>query len=179
MLQVIATSPFPLERFIYQYPRVAVAILSSDLELTVDLVRRSDPMVLAPARFVYSLISADPAFAARVMERLDRDADERLALECLVHFAYDKARVEANPHLSIDLEKDGLFLQTLLEDKGPGWLGERLRESVELYGGRVRAGVVPPDFLEAYRATLEAAVATLGNVDVSRTLEGIVKSAFE
>ena len=179
MIEVIATSPFPVERFIYQHPGAAVTILSSDLELTTDLVKGSDPVVLPPARFVYSFIAADPAFAALVVERLDRDAEDRLVLESLAHLAYDKARVEANPESHVDLRKDGLFLQFLLADKGSGWLEERLAGAVELYQTRLEAKEVPADFLEAYQTTLEAAVATLGAADVSGTLQKIVKRVFE
>ena len=178
MLQVITSSPFPIERFIYQHPLTVVAILSSDLEVTMKLVKESDPVTLPPARFVYGLIFADPAFAARVVERLDSDGEDQLVLESLAHLAYDKARVEANPDLPISLSKDGLFLQTLLEDKGPSWLEGKLRVAAELYRGRVQASEVSSDFLEAYRSTLEAAAQTMPK-DVQTTLLSVIGAAFE
>ena len=177
MLQVLANSPFPVGPFIYLQPAAAVAILSSDLDVTTELVRGSDPVQAPPARVVYSLIFADPAFAARVVERLDSRGDHALVLESLAHFAYDKARAEANPDLPISLRKDGLFLQALLEDEGSVWLEQQLRAAVALYTARVQADEVPADFLEAYEATLEAAAETLSE-GVRPALLAAIRNAF-
>ena len=152
MLEVLAGTALPVERFIHQHQSAAVAILSSDLDATVAMVKESDPVLLTPARFIHAVVFASPAFAAQVVARLDSDGEEAIVLEFLAVVAYDQARVEADPTLPITLRKDGAFLGALLERKDYAWLAERLEQAVMLYRDRrVRAQEVPPDFLEAYR----------------------------
>ncbi len=177
MLDVLAGEALPVERFIHQHPSAAVAILSADLDATVALVKGSDPVLLTPARFIHALVFASPALAAQVVARLDSDGEEAIVLESLAVGAYDEARVEADPTLPITLRKDGAFLGALLERKGQPWLAERLGEAVMLYRDRVRAQEVPPDFLEAYRRTLEGAAGTMDGATQSGLLESI-ETAF-
>jgi hypothetical protein len=178
MLGVIAASPLPMERFMYQHPLEAVAILSTDMEITLGLVEKSDPVVLPPARFIYALIFASPLLAAEVVEHLDIPGGKETVLESLASIAYDKARSEANPDLPIDLHNDGIFLQKLSEAKGRSWLAEQLRATVVMYRGRVQAHEAPTDFLEAYRATLDAAAGTVGEA-VQPGLLTAIETAFE
>ena len=99
-------------------------------------------------------------------------------IEALAHFAYDADRVEAVPELPISLERDGLFLKRLLEDKGVEWLEDRIGEAVALYEQRVNEGVVSNDFLAAYERTLRAAASRLEDMEARRTLEGVTDRTF-
>jgi len=160
-LRVIRETPYPLDSFIQEQPEAAVAILSSNIYIATQAVRDSDPVISPPARIIYRLISADPVFAARMTAALDESGQEMAAVESLAYFAYDKARREWWPDLGISLEQDGSYLQALWQLKGGDWLGERLDAVLEIYRQRAAAGEVSPDFIPQYRATWDAAVATL------------------
>ena len=150
ILRVMSESRLPLERFIRDHPAAAASILAADLDLAAGLVEGSDPVVFPPARFVYRLIAADPAFAARLVAHLDARGERGLVVESLAHFAYDADRLAAAPGLPVSLEADGRFLDRLLSERGRGWLLDRLSEAVRAYALRVGRGEVPGDFLRAY-----------------------------
>ena len=177
-LNVVARSPFPLERFISLHPAAAVDLLSTDMETTSEIVKSSDPVTFHPARFVYRLIYADPEFAARLVEHLDMVHEDGLVLEALAHFAYDADRVEAVPELPVSLEWDGRFLKRLLEDKGVEGLEDRVRKAMGLYGQRADANAVSDSFLVAYERTLRAAASGLGDREAGRTLEEMIDRTF-
>lgn len=177
MLRVLESQSFRMESFIYQHPLAAVAILSTDVGVTAELVKGSDPVVLPPGRFIYSLIFASPRFAAQIVEQLDSQRESVVVLESLVSIAYDKTRVEANSGLPISLLKDGAFLNALLLDKGSGWLTEKLGGAVALYRSRAQANEVSLDFLDAYRETLEAAADTLSG-DARLQLRAVIGTVF-
>ncbi len=177
-LNVVARSPFPMERFISLHPTAAVDLLSTDVEITSEIVKSSDPVTFHPARFVYRLIYADPEFAARLVEHLDVAHEDGLVIEALAHFAYDADRVEAAPELPISLEWDGQFLKKLLEDEGTEWLENRLGRAVGLYGQRANANAVPDNFLVAYEKTLRAAASGLEDREAGRTLEEMIDRTF-
>ena len=171
-LSVVNSSPFPMERFILNYPAMAAQMLTSDLDVTVTMIKASDPLHFPPARFIYRLIYADPHLAALVVERLD----EGLSVEALAHFAYDADRLAAAPSLPISLERNGLFLSQLLADKGKEWLQERIDKAVRQYVTLMEEGEISMDFLEAYKRTLDGSVATLGDERERIELEKILGS---
>ena len=177
-LNVVARSPFPMERFISLHPVAAVDLLSTDMEITSEIVKGSDPVTFHPARFAYRLIYADPEFAARLVEHLDMVHKGGLVFEVLAHFAYDADRVGAVPELPISLERDGRFLNRLLEAKGVEWLEDSIRKAVVLYGQRANANTASDDFLVAYERTLRAASYRLGNREAGRTLEEMIDRTF-
>ena len=177
-LRAIANSPIPMQRFISLHPVAVVDLLTSDLDVTSEMVKGSDPVILPPARFVYGLIYADPEFAAQVVKRLDEHDEHALVVEALAHFAYDADRLRAVPGLPISLERDGRFLKRLLEDKGTQWLEAQIGEAVRLYRERVERDEAPGDFLVAYERTLRAAASTLEDSDAGRTLEGLIGRVF-
>ena len=135
-------------------------------------------MVFPPQRFVYRLIHEDPAFAALVVGRLHDRGERDSVLESLAHFAYDADRLEAVPGLPISLAANGRFLARLLEDRGPQWLEARLDEVVRTYTLRVEEGDVPPDFLAAYRRTLNLSVSEVSEGSDKRALTRVVESAL-
>ena len=177
-LDVVAHSPFPMERFIGLHPAAAVNLMSTDVETTLEIVKTSDPVTFHPTRFVYRLIHADPEFAALLVEHLDAANEDGLVIEALAHFAYDADRVEAIPELPISLERDGRFLKRLLEDKGVEWLEDRIGKAVALYEQRANANVVSDDFLEAYERILRTAASRLEDMEAGRTLEGVIDRVF-
>ncbi|MCE2463768.1 MAG: hypothetical protein J4F46_07660, partial [Dehalococcoidia bacterium] len=177
-LDVVARSPFPMERFIGLHPAASVDLLSTNIETTSEIVKRSDSVTFHPARFVYRLVHADPEFAALLVEHLDASNEDGLVIEALAHFAYDADRVEAVPELPISLERDGRFLKKLLEDKGVEWLEGRIGKAVALYEQRVNGNAVSDDFLVAYERTLRAAASRLEDMEAGRTLEGVIDRVF-
>lgn len=172
-LNAIADSPFPVEGFLSLHGTTAADLLSVDLDITAAMVKSSDPVVLPPAKFVYRLMYADPELAARVLEHLDLQGEDRLVLESLAHFAYDADRSRAIPGLPISLERDGRFLERLLESKGAEWLEARMEEVAAVFRERVRQGEAPEDFLAAYERTLNEAASTIADGEARRTLEEI------
>ncbi|MDP6548653.1 MAG: hypothetical protein QF659_01080 [Dehalococcoidia bacterium] len=177
MVQVLEETPFPLEGFIRRQPQAAVDLLGSDLDAALRLVRGGDHVLSPPARIIYRLVHADPVLAARLVQTLDAMGESELAVESLAYFAYDRSRAELMPGLSISLEQDGEFLRAIVERLGAGWLAQRLDETFTLFGGRAASGQAPDDFLSQYRATLEAAAATIpGDAvgsEVRRTIEQV------
>lgn len=174
MLDIVSISTFPMERFMSLHPEEAVDIFATDLDVTSELVKVSDPTISPPARFVYRLIYADPEFAARVVEQLHHQGEDALVVESLAHFAYDADRLQAVPGLPISLDGDGRFLKRLLESKGRDWLGARIAEVVNIYGERVQMNVVPRDFLEAYKKTMSAAASKIEDTEARSTLAEII-----
>lgn len=178
-LRVIQETAYPLDGFIQEQPKAAVAILGSDIGAAARLVRDSDSVLSPPARIVYRLISADPVFAARMTAALygitddpsdgsdesgfdEAGSDEAgPAVESLAYFAYDRVRRDRWPGLGISLEQDGLYLQALWQLKSGDWLEERLAVVLKIYKQRTSAGEVAPDFIAEYQATWDAAVSTL------------------
>ena len=177
-LNAIAITVFPMERFISLHPAAVVDILSSDLGITAEMVRLSDPVIFPPARFVYRLIYADPEFAARVVERLDELFAHAGAVEALAHLAYDADRLQAVFGLPISLERDGRFLKRLLEDKGIEWLEGRIGEAASLYRQHVEMNEAPRDFLAAYERTLRAAASRLEDREAGHALEEMIGRIF-
>ena len=176
--RLILDSPFPLEGMILAQPEAAGLILNSDIDTALALVRESDPLLAPPWRIMYRLITADPALAANLLSEFHRRGEAQLVMETLAYFAYDNDRLERSPRLPISLEEDGRFLSVLFRVEGPEWLQARLGESVELYRQRVIAGELSVNFLERYRETLDASVATLNGGDTKKGLEEVIRRAF-
>ena len=181
-LTVLRDTPFPLEGFIQHQPTAASALLASDLDAAVEILAESDPVVSPPARIVYRMIQEDPDFAARLVAALDQlgktDRGMReLVVESVVYLAYDNARRERVPSLPISLEQDGKYLAALADHLGEVGLAERLGEAFVLYRNRAALGQVAEDFPVQYRATLEAAAATISLASVRESLTQIISEA--
>ena len=95
-----------------------------------------------------------------------------MVAESLAYFAYDEDRSKVVTGLINSLERDGRLLQALVSKQGPDWLARRLGEAFLLHG---EDG--PQDFRARYRSTLNASVATLGDVSVRKELEGVIEKA--
>ena len=175
MLQLLQDTPFPLEQFIRKQPTAAVALLESDLEAALRLLRQGDPVLSPPARLVYSVIHTDPGLAASLVGALDQQGETELVVESLAYLAYDLSRSERVPALPISLEQDGRFLQALLQQLGANLLAQRLSETFSVFGDRAAASEVPPDFLTQYQATLDAAAATVADTVLRQELIGVIE----
>ena len=150
-------------------PRWALQILRSDMELMLDLVLESEPVRTPPARLIYQIAYYDADLAAEIVSGLGRRGEDEVVRESLAYFAYDLERSREYPEQRISLERNGEFLSGLVEREGGWWLSRKLDDTVQRYAWEVKAGNVDGDFLDAYRETLEAAVATLSEVE-ERTL---------
>ena len=177
-LSVLEKTPFPMEGFIRLYPEQAAAVLVSDLDIATRLVRSSDSVLFPPARFIYRTIAADPELAASLVGRLSDQGEDELVTEALAHFAYDAGRLAAVPDLPISLEKDGLFLKSLVEQRGEEWLQDQVLSVIRVYRGRIDRGDVPDDFLLAYETTLEAALASLPDSSSKQSLSRVLSRSL-
>ena len=126
-------------------------------------------------------IYIDPQLAADIAMEWDSQGAAELVREALVYFAFDYDRSQRNPDLPISLENDGAFLKHLLNAQGEEWLEGHLRDAVAEYRLLVEGDSIDPDFLEAYRRTIEAILALepgspeaiqLGEV-IDRVFEGV------
>ncbi len=172
MAGILGQQSFPLEGFINRHPAAATAVIGSDLETALSMVRQSDAVVSPPARIIYRLMHADPDLASDMIVALDEREETGLVVESLAYFAYDEERSKVVPGLINSLERDGKLLQDLVTKQGPDWLMDRLGEAFLLHGDDG-----PQDFRARYRSTLNAAVATLGDASVRKELEGVIEKA--
>ena len=172
MTGILGQDSFPMEGFIMAQPAAAVAVMRSDKEAALAIVRQSDAVVSPPARIMYRLIHADPDLATAMMVALDEQGDTGLVVESLAYFAYDEERSKLLSGLADALDQDGKLLQGLLKQKGSDWLTQRLGEAFSLHGGDG-----PEDFRARYRSTLDAATATLGEAGERENLQRIIELA--
>ena len=175
-LAVIQDSRLPLRRFILERPRDLVAILRSDLVVAADVVQKSDPVTLPPSRFLYRLVQADPAFAARVVAHLHTLGEADLVKEAIAALAYDVDRRLHQADSPISLESDGHFLAQLLHELGPQWLSAYFTRLVVTYQPAVERGDVPGDFFEVLRRTLDAAIGRVRDSEQRQRLRATLPS---
>jgi len=172
MAGILGQDSFPMEGFIMAQPAAAVAVMRSDKEAALAIVRQSDAVVSPPARIMYRLIHADPDLASDMLIYLDDEGDRGLVVESLAYFAYDEERSTRLSGLADALERDGKLLQVLLAKQGADWLSQRLGEAFLLHddGG-------PEDFPARYRSTLDAAATTLGDAGGQESLRQVIETA--
>ena len=175
--QMLSDSRFPFEGFILAQPTSAANLFEVDMEVSLSLIRKSDPLLSPPARIIYRLISANPHRAAELLAEFHRRGETKLVSESLAYIAYDKDRSERSRFLPISLERDGEFLGQLLANHGSNWLQARLNESVKLVQRNVANDEISLNFLNHYRETLEFA-ATLTNRESAKELTTIISMAF-
>ena len=177
-LKIIKEARLPMQGFLFRHSQDAIAILSSDLKQTLDLVEASEPVRVPPVRLIYQMIYVDPQFAATVVEGLSQRGEDQIVSESLIYFAYDLGRAESNPTLKISLEGDALFLVALLERLGSPWLQGQMASALDRYQKAVSEGAVDPDFLDAYRRTLRASVALVRDSGQRSSLDRTISLAF-
>ena len=69
-------------------------------------------------------------------------------------------------------------MEALAALQGDDWLEATLARALRRYRGRIADGEVGRGFLETYRETLEASIATIGDPESRVRLEAIVAAAF-
>ena len=123
------------------------------------------------------MVQEDAKFAARLVGALNDIEEMDLVVESIAYLAYDKARQERVPSLPISLEQDGKYLADLADQLGEDVLTERLSEAFSLYRQRASSGQVAEDFPVEFRATLDAATATITLPTVRDDLTRIISVA--
>ncbi len=175
--QLLLETPFPLEGFILAQPEATTLLFAGDVDVSLELIQNSDPLLAPAARIIYRLINSSPGQAAHLLTQFYEQGANNTVSESLAHLAYDKDRGKRSSELPISLESNFDFLNRLLVLEGEDWLEARFSESANLFRERARNGEVNADFLDHYRESLEF-VAGFGKRDDSRFLTGIVRRAF-
>ena len=138
------------------------------------MFREANPVRLPPARAVYRLIQADPAAAARLTLQYDRMGERETVRDALVFFAYDAARLRAQPGLSdISLANDGRFLEELVRLQGEEWLRGQLAAFRQRHETQLEAGEVEADFIKAYKETVAVGVEALEDEERQAVERGV------
>ena len=176
-MTLLRDTPFPLEGFILNEQLAAAALLASDIGAAVELLKQSDPVVSPPARNVYRMVQEDADLAARLVAAFNDIGEMDSVVESIAYLAYDKARWERVPSLPISLVQDGKYLAALADHLGEDALTARLREAFSLYRQRASSGQVAEDFPVEFRATLDAATATITLPTVRDDLTRIISVA--
>ncbi len=177
-LGLLGDADVPLLDFVEAFPREASELLSSDVGAATDLVSRPEGLARSPHGLIHGLVHVDPELAAAIVAEMDRRGRDETVVEAVMVPAYDADRLRAFPGLGLSLEKDARYLLRLLRERGGEWLRERMAEGAALYRERMERGDVPPDFLEAYRRTVQEAAATLQAEEDRRALEDAVARAL-
>jgi len=176
--QMLLETPFPLEGFILAQPEATTLLFAGDVDVSLELIQNSDPLIAPAARIIYRLINSNPGRAAYLLTQFYEQGATNTVSESLAHLAYDKDRRKRSSKLPISLESNFDFLNRLLVLEGEDWLEARFNKSASLFRERAKNGEVSADFLDHYRESLEF-VAGLGNRNDARLLTGIIRRAFE
>ncbi len=121
----------------------------------------------------------DPDLAGRIVATLSSQGEEAIVVEALIVYAYDAERLDANPDLSLSLEKDKQFLQYLMDTQGGGWVQQHMEEAIRKYDRLIRDGEMDEEFLRAYAATLEQIVSLERDSARRMALEEAFDGAFQ
>ena len=176
-LAIVLDSGLFLEDMLRERPGETVDILASDPERAASLIDGTSGYGRTPQGLIHAIVFEEPLLAARLVDLLGSMHPEA-AREALVHFAYDSHRKAALPSLSVSLENDGVFILALADLQGDRGVSESMAEAIAVYGDLVRNGTTPPDFLQAYAATLEEAAAAQEDEAAGSRLRRIVQEAF-
>lgn len=176
-LSILLQSGLFPEELIRKHPQEAVAILASDLDRAASLVAGVGGYGRTPQGLVHSIISIDPSLAANLVGLLDSQNPSAVQ-EALVYFAYDSHREARLPSLGISSVKNGAFLLALADLRGDQWVIERMGKAIATYDGYVMESIVPLDFLQEYRNTLEEAANLMDDPEEMVRLLNLTEEAF-
>ncbi len=176
-LDVMIESGLFLEVMLRERPRETIAILASDHEKAAALIAGTTGHGRTPQGMIHAVIFEEPALAARLVDVLEPMHPEA-AREALVQFAYDSHRKASLPSLRVSPENDGAFILALADLQGDHRVSESMAEAIASYEVFVADGTAPPDFLDAYAATLEEAAASQADAADSERLRRIAREAF-
>ena len=176
-LDVMMQSGLFLEVMLRELPRETIAILDSDPEKAAALIAGTTGHGRTPQGMIHALIFEEPELAARLVDILE-SMDAEAAREALVQLAYDSHRKAALPSLSVSPENDGAFILALADLQGDLGVSESVAEAIAVYRVLAADGTAPPDFLQAFAATLEEAAGAQADAADGGRLRGIVREAF-
>ncbi len=176
-MRVFVDTGLHLEPFLVQHAGEAARLFGSNLAAAVDALREASPIRVPPARAIYRLVNVDPDVAARLTLAFDDRGHEETVEDALAFLAFDAPRLRAQPGLPISLENDARFLLVLADLRGEAWLASALTRATERYRGIVNAGEIDPAFVETYRETLAAVVATVTETESRQRLAAAVRVA--
>lgn len=176
-LDVMLGSGLFAEVMLRERPAETIAILSSDPERAAELIAGTTGHGRTPQALVHAIVYEDPLLAARLVDLMGQTHPEA-AREALVQFAYDSHRKAALPSLRVSPENDGAFILALAGLQSDGGVTETIADAIAAYRALVEDGTAPPDFLEAYAATLEEAAAAQDDSADGERLRRIVREAF-
>ena len=176
-LEVMIGSGLFAEVMLRERPTETIALLSSDQERAAALIAGTTGYGRTPQALIHAIVYEDPLLAARLTDIMGQTHPEA-ARESLVQFAYDSHRKAALPSLRVSPENDGAFILALADLQGDGRVTESMADAVAAYRALVEDGTAPPDFLDAYAATLEEAAAAQDDLADGERLRRIVREAF-
>ena len=177
-IRLFAETGLLVEPFLVNMPEEAVALFSRDVGAAAEVFETANPVRVPAARAVYRLVQAEPELAARITIHYEEQGAVETVDDALLFFAYDLPRLRTQPALPISLENDAAYLEALAALQGDDWLEATLARALRRYRGRIADGEVGRGFLETYRETLEASIATIGDPESRLRLEAIVAAAF-
>ena len=101
------------------------------------------------------MVFFDPQLAAVLVKQLDDLGREDIVMESLIVFAFDARRIRENPSLQISIENDRSCVEHLIDLMGKSRVESLMKRAVDKYQIQVNAGRIDPQFVSAYRETLE------------------------
>ena len=148
MVEVLRETPFPLEGFIRQQPRAAVAPPGQRPggRRQAGTGKRSGG-VSAGAHYLPANKRGPGVGRPAGPSPWKTGATTIWSWKSLAYLAYDKSRSGHVPGLPISLERDGRFLRALLSQQGSEGLTRRLGKTFQVYGLRSADGQVDAGFL--------------------------------
>ena len=166
-----------VEAMLRERPSETVGILASDTERAAALIAETTGYGRTPQGLIHAVIYEEPTLAARLVDAMEA-AHPEAARESLVHFAYDSRRKAALPSLRVSPGNDGAFILALAELQGDARVAQSMAEAIAQYRGLTSDGTAPPDFLQAYAATLAEAAIAQPDAEARVRLRRITEEAF-
>ena len=175
----IPLSAQPYSGYLLEQQRAASIILAADLERAADLIANREGYGESAHRVIHALIFNDPVLAGRIVATLSSQGEEAIVVEALIVYAYDAERLDANPDVSLSLEKDKQFLQYLMDTQGGDWVQQHMEEAIRKYDRLIRDGEMDEEFLKTFAETLEQIVALERDSARRMALEETFDGAFQ
>ena len=175
----VPLSAQPYSGYLLEQQRAASIILAANLERAAALIASREGYGESAHRIIHTLIFNDPDLAGKIVATLSAQGEEAIVVEALIVFAYDAERLDANPDLSLSLEKDKEFLQYLMDTQGGVWVQQRMDEAIRRYDALIREEEMDQEFLRAYAETLRQTAALERDSARRMALEETFDEAFQ
>ena len=146
---------FPLLTFVEEHTAAARDVLLFDTERSARLIAGLEGHRTTPQGMIHRMVFFDPQLAAVLVKQLEDLGREDIVMESLVVFAFDARRIRENPSLQISIENDRSCVEHLIDLMGKSRVESLIKRAVDKYQIQVNAGRIDPQFVSAYRETLE------------------------